>query len=383
MFLLLVLVKCAASTETDQKREKAFSIFNVVNFQNIPCRSQDTITVGTTPNRNGTCYTSSECLSNGGVASGNCASGFGVCCLFKVSATSSTISQNNTYIQNPSFPAVYTGTVSSLSYTVKKPAINICWLRLDFESFVITGPTGSLEVAGGSCATDTFTIVNPTKQRIPTICGQNNGQHMYIDFGNVLSDTVGLAFTFTGTSTVRTWEIKTSQIECSNPNRPPAGCLQYFTTLIGRITTFNFLDSTTTHLASQDYSICVKQQQGFCCVQYEVCTDQTNPFTLDVTAADQTAQAVDQSCFTTDYIGIEGSNSVCTSANNAYVNNKFCGTALGSTNLAATAIHIPICDCTSPFIVRVYTDATQDNGATTIASRGVCLDYSQLPCTTS
>ena len=31
----------------------------------------------------GTCYASSECTSKGGSASGNCASGFGVCCSFK------------------------------------------------------------------------------------------------------------------------------------------------------------------------------------------------------------------------------------------------------------------------------------------------------------
>jgi hypothetical protein len=47
---------------------------------------------------------------------------FGVCCLFKVSAVSSTINQNNTYVQNPAFPAVYTGTPTTLSYKVQKSA---------------------------------------------------------------------------------------------------------------------------------------------------------------------------------------------------------------------------------------------------------------------
>ena len=73
-------------------------------------------------NRNGTCYTTTECTDEGGTASGNCASGFGICCLFTLSSSSSlTVSQNNTYIQNPSFPSVYTDT-SALTYTINKCA---------------------------------------------------------------------------------------------------------------------------------------------------------------------------------------------------------------------------------------------------------------------
>ena len=37
--------------------------------------------------------------------------------------------------------------------------------------------------------------------------------------------------------------------------RPPAGCLQYFTTYTGRISTFNFLSTTTSHLATQEYEL--------------------------------------------------------------------------------------------------------------------------------
>jgi hypothetical protein len=43
---------------------------------------------------------------------------------------------------------------------------------------------------------------------------------VYVDIGNVATDTATLAFTFsTSTSTTRTWEIKVSQITCSNPAR--------------------------------------------------------------------------------------------------------------------------------------------------------------------
>ena len=75
---------------------------------------------------------------------------------------------------------------------------------------------------------------------------------VYMEMGNSATDTATLAFTFSGTSTVRTWELKATQIPCGSPVRPPDGCLQYHTTLQGRFQTFNFAETTTlSHLASQ------------------------------------------------------------------------------------------------------------------------------------
>ena len=78
---------------------------------------------------------------------------------------------------------------------------------------------------------------------------------VYIEMGNSgSSDTATLAFTFSGTSTIRTFEIKATQIPCSANYKPPEGCLQYHTTLAGRFQSFNFADSTSPmHLASQKY----------------------------------------------------------------------------------------------------------------------------------
>ena len=46
-----------------------FSLFSVVTFKNQGCKSNDN-------DRNGTCFTSTECTDKGGKASGNCASGY-------------------------------------------------------------------------------------------------------------------------------------------------------------------------------------------------------------------------------------------------------------------------------------------------------------------
>merc|ERR1739848_650009 len=62
-----------------ERREKLLPIFSVVTFPNDLCVGTES---GAT--RNGTCYTSAECSTKGGTASGSCASGFGVCCVFSL-----------------------------------------------------------------------------------------------------------------------------------------------------------------------------------------------------------------------------------------------------------------------------------------------------------
>ena len=57
----------------------AFSLFSVVSFDNMQCQTN----MDTTTTMYGVCFTAEECTSKGGIASGNCASGFGVCCFFK------------------------------------------------------------------------------------------------------------------------------------------------------------------------------------------------------------------------------------------------------------------------------------------------------------
>ena len=66
-------------------------------------------------------YSASECTDKGGSPKGKCAAGFGICCVFTLNGDDSTqtVNYNDTYIQNPGFPTVYTDT-SSLSYTVNK-----------------------------------------------------------------------------------------------------------------------------------------------------------------------------------------------------------------------------------------------------------------------
>ena len=55
----------------------AFSLFSVVSFPNEEC------TTTSSSSLNGVCKTAEECTDSGGTSMGNCASGFGICCLHK------------------------------------------------------------------------------------------------------------------------------------------------------------------------------------------------------------------------------------------------------------------------------------------------------------
>jgi hypothetical protein len=85
-----------------------------------------------------------------------------------------------------------------------------------------------------------------------------------------------------------------------------------------------------------------------------------------------------------DYIGISASSASCQQGTQTAnpVTNKYCGQYL-STFVRGTA-NIAVCDCTAPFAVDIYTDKLDDLGATggtnKAQSRGVCLIWTQIPC---
>lgn len=402
-FVLLCFVSKCNSINIDQENNregKVFSLFTIVNFENTECES--TVQASNGQNRNGTCYTSSECGDKGGSSKGSCASGFGVCCIFVINdATTTSITQNDTYVQNPAYPTAYAET-NSLSYTVSKCNDKVCYLRLDFEDFTINGPANSFETdalptdtppatadtaGGGKCNTDSITIKPPSSsdQNVPVICGKNTGQHIYIGMGSSTTDTASITFSFSGTSTSRKWDIKVAQIECGASNgAPPDGCLQYYTGLTGQIMTFNFQDGVNTHLSNQNYNICMRKEQGYCCIQYQVCDETTyaNVFSLYRKAVDASSISQVVTECTEDYITIAGATGSCARpipvGGNA--RERFCGGRFSPDTGTNAKSHAPVCDCTSPFQVGVVTDETADVPFATDLSRGVCLQFQQQPC---
>ena len=118
-------------------------------------------------------------------------------------------------------------------------AVSSIFLRIDFDTMVLTGPntmsstavyTDSTSV--GDCGTDTLTISNPGGPKPPTICGYNTGQHMYVPASDGCNQ-VNIDIDTGSTSTTRKWQIKVTQYECGNMKAPEQDCLQYHTAATG------------------------------------------------------------------------------------------------------------------------------------------------------
>merc|ERR1712232_189728 len=253
VLVLAPLVAC--SGEDDQERSaKSLSVFNVVTFPNSAC--------GATNGYNGTCYTSSECSSLGGTASGTCASSFGVCCVFSIACGGSS-SANNSY--------------AVISFCPTNT--DVCKLRIDFDTMVLTAPatvTGTDNVVSltvGDCIYDTLTVSNPGGSVPPTICGYNTGQHMFVP-ASTQCNQINIDIDTLTTTTTRKWQIKVTQYECGNMMSPEQDCLQYHTSSSGTIASFNWDTSASsvaasqTHLSSQYYDICIRRARSYCSVCY-------------------------------------------------------------------------------------------------------------------
>lgn len=69
----------------------------------------------------------------------------------------------------------------------------------------------------GRCVNDALTITGASS-RIPPICGENSGQHIYLDFNG--AEDIRLSIdTISSISLSRLWKLKIAQIECGSPSR--------------------------------------------------------------------------------------------------------------------------------------------------------------------
>jgi len=272
IFLFICVGTSYGSPFGDERSQRTFSLFNVIKFKNTGCQSTSD------GNLQGVCYTKQECADLGGSSEGNCAAGFGVCCIISVSGTTAacggTVTQNCSYIESPDFPAARTE-AGNCVYMVNRCSSDICQIRLDFVTAILAQPLPAGNAAQGDCggATDTLGLVpgagNPNL--IPALCGTLTGQHVYLEASRTvdLAATVTIANVMGGTiNGMRMWRIKVSQIECNSRTKAPQGCLQYFTGIQSTIKSFNFDGSiactTGCEISSQDYRACFRQEAGMC-----------------------------------------------------------------------------------------------------------------------
>lgn len=243
-----------SSSEVDglNRDGKFLSVFQIVKFKNDACPA----TTGDT----GTCFTAAECTAKGGVANGNCAESFGVCCTFTITECDGTVTQQNTYIQSPGYPAA--APTGMCMYTVNKCDAGICQFRFDFEDVVLSQPDR------GDCTNDTlsFSGFDAVSMKVvpSTLCGTLTGQHMYVSVKDV-TDASKIIFDIASMASMARWRVKITQIACTDTeNLAPRGCLTYAMTEAGTIQSYNWNGGNGELINNQAFSHCIKDMDGFC-----------------------------------------------------------------------------------------------------------------------
>ncbi|XP_066598600.1 uncharacterized protein [Prorops nasuta] len=367
---------------TSPREKRLFPLFTLVRFDNNIC--------GGLNGENGTCISAVECQQRGGVTSGACANGYGVCCIVTVTCGQTT-ADNNTYFVNTNFPSTFDGT-ESCQLTLLKSHPDVCQFRLDFVQFNIRGP----EVTHHVCTYDQFIVSggNP----VPTICGNNNGNHMYVDVGIGQTNPVTLTFVTSGSSFGRSWKVRVSQIPCSSIYRADEGCLQYFTGVSGQIKSFNYDPTTGLQLSNQDYSMCIRMERNFCGIQYMICADGSKNYSSMGTGTTSGQITMRSSAFTLS--GNTQNNQIASMTGTACQTDWL--TVPCATNLGRITTSVPMCvdricggafnaenqninassviSTVKPFRLIFHTDSTESPND--LGNRGFCLNYVQQPCTT-
>ncbi|XP_015586174.1 uncharacterized protein LOC107263461 isoform X2 [Cephus cinctus] len=341
-----------------ERQGKFFPLFSVVRFANSQCTG--------TNNFNGTCFTRRECTNYAGTASGTCANGLGVCCVFTRTCGTST-SANNTYFINPGYPATYAGG-DRCTITVNRCHSKICQLRLDFLDFSLAQPNSS-----GVCDLD-FLLVSGGASTVPRLCGENTNQHVYVDFNGATPITISID-TNTNFAFDRRWNIRIQQIECDSPCRAPNGCLQYYKGVSDTVTSFNYGTTVNTRapligtrqMANLNYGVCVRMALGYCSIQW------SQSDTLSFTVSGDTG-SLDTTVIGTDLAAVTGTD--CTKDFVIIPNPSINGTAENVDRFCGNGL-VTKTSSLKPFVLYVVTDGDEIGE---IQNRGFILDYTQIAC---
>ncbi|XP_032519357.2 uncharacterized protein LOC116771578 isoform X1 [Danaus plexippus] len=246
-----------------------FSLGKVLNFFPVgderECKPSTFTIAGA-----GICLNPYDCRQRDGKASGDCAHGLGVCCVFEVSC-GATVQNNLTYFMSPRFPELWSGD-ENCTIHIERTHAGIMQLRIDFLHFTIGQPNRTT----GACDEDVMVLGEGDSNF--TLCGQNHGQHVYYNLPSTVESreagelpnikSTPLVIRMRGSDMPRIWLMRLAQMPLAHSS--PHNCLQYHIDNNGTIKTFNFA-SNGRHLASQEYRACVRRNLGFCSVRYTPC----------------------------------------------------------------------------------------------------------------
>jgi len=204
----------------------------------------------------GTCYTSYNCDGKGGTADGTCFESFSVCCVIEAKSCGSEINDVIGTIRNPTYPGSFDGP-GTCSYTVNKQS-GYCQLKVEFIDVSLAAPVA------GECGNDTLTITGDPVTT-PTLCGSLTGDPtMIIPMSSVSSVDVSFAIA----NDTSKWDLKVTQVSCTDADLAPAGCLTYDTETSGTLKSWNYQSGVGHLINGQRYTHCLKYTAGFCDVAF-------------------------------------------------------------------------------------------------------------------
>lgn len=286
-----------------------------------------------------------------------------------------TTQYNNTYFYNKGYPGTFNGS-GRCSITVKPCDSKICQLRIDFLTLSLAPPNGD-----GHCTLDNLQITGGSS-RVPLICGENSGQHVYVNFNGddqtpiTISVATSASYSFN-----RQWQFQIAQLACSSSSSStlaPSGCLQYHFSDSGKVQSFNYAATPNPlpnqmgmtgarQLANHRYGICVRMAANKCSITWSQIP--SDPLSMTITGDVEAIQPelmppdliAEQNCLN-DFIIIPNPKQYDT-----YLpSDRFCGL-----RMAPVTSHI------KPFILYVVTDNNELND---VSNRGFYLQYEQNDC---
>lgn len=222
---------------------KSWDPFPLMGFFVEFCQSQ--------LNRTGRCMSLPDCRFSRGTREGECADGFGVCCIYEARNNVETTLSNNSYFVQPQFPQPFGGG-ENVSLTVLLPA-STCQLRLELEQFHLLPPVG------GRCLNDSLRVfVNGSDSYVPELCGHNSGQHVVLHFPeneehsllsfNVATPTPGFP---------RRWSVRIVLYNCGSKKLAQPGCLQHHSGCRGSFRSFAYHEESLHFVRALNYAVCI------------------------------------------------------------------------------------------------------------------------------
>ncbi|XP_076056232.1 uncharacterized protein LOC143034170 [Oratosquilla oratoria] len=289
-----------------------------------------------------------------------CDNGYGTCCINQVSC-GDVIKVNKTYFTTK------TSTSGTCPVKVSKISSEICHLRLDLTIFRLKGATL------GSCQRDVFLVSgHNVNSFVPKLCGNNDGQHLYVDV-DMVSGPLELNVITVGEGLQRRVDVLITQIPCNSAHRPLPNCLQYYTGAQGFFASFNYgQNGTDTYLNDMNYAVCLRKEAGFCSIIYS-----TDDLTMSTTYKFEVVNYIITAGTATSIVpageagvGVES----CPDDFLVLGGTRLCGDRLNNGRDPLPSNNAPVTDMTNgPFIVQFQSNSESVGG-------GFRLSYQQHPC---